>query len=309
MQGIVIKSTGSWYIVKTDDHQLLDCRIRGKFRLNGIKSTNPVVVGDVVKVKKEDHSFLIEEIFDRKNYIVRKSVNLSKQTHIIASNVDQAILMITIQRPVTTTGFIDRFLVSARAYDIEVVLLFNKVDIYDTSALKQLKEMMAIYSGIGYTCLSCSVQTDDLSEIKSKMKGKTNVICGHSGVGKSTLLNMMQDNLAIATNDISESYQQGQHTTTFSQLYELDFGASVIDTPGVKGFGLVEIEDTELADYFPEFLALKPNCKYHNCIHVNEPSCAVKKALENNQIAWRRYSNYLQMLEQDDENFRVNKYV
>ena len=227
MQGIVTKSTGSWYIVKTDDGQVLDCRIRGKFRLKGIKSTNPVVVGDRVGLVKEEESYLINELFERKNYIIRKSVNLSKQTHIIASNIDQAVLMVTIKSPVTTTGFIDRFLVSAKAYGVEAVLLFNKVDLYDQSANQALNNYLYIYRSAGYTCITTSVLDDELSQIKAVMSGKTNVICGHSGVGKSTLLNALQPSLEITTNEISQMYQQGQHTTTFSQLYELDFGATV----------------------------------------------------------------------------------
>lgn len=308
MQGVVTKSTGSWYIVKTDDGQVLDCRIRGKFRLKGIKSTNPVVVGDRVALVKEEESYLINELFERKNYIIRKSVNLSKQTHIIASNIDQAVLMVTIKSPVTTTGFIDRFLVSAKAYGIEAVLLFNKVDLYDQSANQALNNYLSIYRSAGYTCITTSVLHDELSQIKAVMSRKTNVICGHSGVGKSTLLNALQPSLEITTNKISQMYQQGQHTTTFSQLYELDFGATVIDTPGVKGFGLVEIERDELADYFPEFFDLKSDCKFNNCLHINEPHCAVKKALDEGLISSSRYQNYLSMLHQDEENFRVNKY-
>ncbi|MGC6470369.1 MAG: ribosome small subunit-dependent GTPase A [Flavobacteriales bacterium] len=308
MQGVVTKSTGSWYIVKTDDGQVLDCRIRGKFRLKGIKSTNPIVVGDRVGLAKEEESYLIDELFERKNYIIRKSVNLSKQTHIIASNIDQAVLMVTIKSPVTTTGFIDRFLVSAKAYGVEVVLLFNKVDLYDQSTKQTLNNYLSIYRSIGYTCITASVLNDELSQIKAVMCRKTNVICGHSGVGKSTLLNALQPNLEITTNEVSQMYQQGQHTTTFSQLYELDFGATVIDTPGVKGFGLVEIERDELADYFPEFFALKSECKFNNCLHINEPHCAVKKALNEGGISSLRYNNYLSMLQQDEENFRVNKY-
>ena len=308
MQGVVTKSTGSWYIVKTDDGQLLNCRIRGKFRLKGIKSTNPVVVGDRVGLVKEEESYLIDELFERKNYIIRKSVNLSKQTHIIASNIDQAVLMVTIKSPVTTAGFIDRFLVSAKAYGVGVVLLFNKSDLYDQSDKQKLTNYLSIYRSIGYTCISTSVLHDELSQIKVVMSRKINVICGHSGVGKSTLLNALQPNLEITTNEISQMYQQGQHTTTFSQLYELDFGATVIDTPGVKGFGLVEIERDELADYFPEFFALKSDCKFNNCLHINEPHCAVKKALDKGLIFSSRYQNYLSMLQQDEENFRVNKY-
>ena len=308
MRGVVIKSTGSWYIVKTDDGELLNCRIRGKFRIQDIKSTNPIVVGDKVLVSNEDDSFIIDELFDRKNIIVRKSVNLSKQTHILASNVDQAILVVTMKSPQTSTGFIDRFLVSAQAYGVDVIILFNKTDLYDQVTLALLEERRSIYQKIGYRCLSKSTLNDDLSDIKELMKDKVNVISGHSGVGKSTLLNSIQPNLNITTQEISEQHQQGQHTTTFSEMYDLDFGASIIDTPGVRGFGLSEIDKYELGDYFVEFLKLKSDCKFNNCLHVNEPKCAVKLSLEKGEIATSRYKNYLNMLEQDEESFRINRY-
>jgi ribosome biogenesis GTPase len=308
MQGTVIKSTGSWYIVKTEDGQLLNCRIRGKFRMLDIKSTNPIVVGDKVLLSQEEDSFLIDELFDRKNIIVRKSVNLSKQTHILASNIDQAILVATMQSPLTSTGFIDRFLVSAQAYGIEVVILFNKVDLYDDATLTLMRERCSIYEKIGYQCLTKSTLNDDLSDVKNLMKDKVNVISGHSGVGKSTLLNMIQPNLNIHTQEVSEQHQQGQHTTTFSEMHDLDFGASIIDTPGVRGFGLIEMDKYELGDYFIEFFKLKSECKFNNCLHINEPKCAVKLALENGEIAPSRYKNYLNMLEQDDESFRINRY-
>ena len=308
MRGVVIKSTGSWYIVKTDDGELLNCRIRGKFRMQDIKSTNPIVVGDKVLVSNEDDSFIIDELFDRKNIIVRKSVNLSKQTHILASNVDQAILVVTMKSPETSTGFIDRFLVSAQAYGVDVIILFNKTDLYDQVTLALMEERRSIYQKIGYRCLSKSTLNDDLSDIKELMKDKVNVISGHSGVGKSTLLNSIQPNLNITTQEISEQHQQGQHTTTFSEMYDLDFGASIIDTPGVRGFGLSEIDKYELGDYFVEFLKLKSDCKFNNCLHVNEPKCAVKLSLEKGEIATSRYKNYLNMLEQDEESFRINRY-
>jgi ribosome biogenesis GTPase len=308
MQGTVIKSTGSWYIVKTEDGQLLNCRIRGKFRMQDIKSTNPIVVGDKVLLSQEEDSFLIDELFDRKNIIVRKSVNLSKQTHILASNIDQAILVATMQSPLTSTGFIDRFLVSAQAYGIEVVILFNKVDLYDDATLTLMRERCSMYEKIGYQCLTKSTLNDDLSDVKNLMKDKVNVISGHSGVGKSTLLNMIQPNLNIHTQEVSEQHQQGQHTTTFSEMHDLDFGASIIDTPGVRGFGLIEMDKYELGDYFIEFFKLKSECKFNNCLHINEPKCAVKLALENGEIAPSRYKNYLNMLEQDDESFRINRY-
>ena len=308
MQGVVIKSTGSWYTVKTDDGDLLNCRIRGKFRMQDIKSTNPIVVGDKVLLSQEEDSFLIDELFDRKNIIVRKSVNLSKQTHILASNIDQAILVVTMQSPQTSTGFIDRFLVSAQAYGVDVVILFNKTDLYDKATLALLKERRSIYEKIGYRCLSKSTLNDDLSDIKELMKAKVNVISGHSGVGKSTLLNSIQPNLNITTQEISEQHQQGQHTTTFSEMHDLDFGASIIDTPGVRGFGLIEMDKYELGDYFVEFFKLKSDCKFNNCLHINEPKCAVKLAIENGEIAPSRYKNYLNMLEQDEESFRINRY-
>ena len=308
MQGTVIKSTGSWYIVKTEDGQLLNCRIRGKFRMLDIKSTNPIVVGDKVLLSQEEDSFLIDELFDRKNIIVRKSVNLSKQTHILASNIDQAILVATMQSPLTSTGFIDRFLVSAQAYGIEVVILFNKVDLYDDATLTLMRERCSMYEKIGYQCLTKSTLNDDLSDVKNLMKDKVNVISGHSGVGKSTLLNMIQPNLNIHTQEVSEQHQPGQHTTTFSEMHDLDFGASIIDTPGVRGFGLIEMDKYELGDYFIEFFKLKSECKFNNCLHINEPKCAVKLALENGEIAPSRYKNYLNMLEQDDESFRINRY-
>lgn len=308
MQGLVTKTTGSWYMVKTEDGTLRECRIKGKFRIHGIKSTSPVVVGDCVTVREEGDNWMIVDLQERKNYIVRKSVNLSKQTHIIAANINQAILMITIQSPVTTTGFIDRFLASARAYGVDVLLLFNKLDIYSEKAMKAQKALQSIYEKIGYKCLSLSVLNDDLTEMKSLMQGKVNLISGHSGVGKSTLINKLQPGLCLATNEISYHHQQGQHTTTFSEMHELDFGATIIDTPGIRGFGLVEMEKQEISDYFTEFFALKSNCKFHNCIHVNEPNCAVKYALAQGKIANSRYKSYLSMLEEEEEQYRTNKY-
>jgi len=308
MNGVVIKSTGSWYQVKSENNDFLECRLKGKFRLKGIKSTNPIVVGDKVRIEQSDDSFMIVKLFDRKNAIIRKSVNLSKQTHIIASNIDQAILMITLIAPVTTTTFIDRFLISANAFGVDVILLFNKTDLY-TSAEKELQNtLINIYSEIGYKSISVSALKDDLQKVKDIMKGKINLIAGHSGVGKSTLINKLQPNLNINTKEVSESYRQGQHTTTFSELHELDFGASIIDTPGIRGFGLVEIKKNEIGNYFPEFFKLKGECKYHNCIHLNEPNCGVKQAVIKDEIAESRYFSYLGMLEEEEENFRTNDY-
>ena len=308
MNGVVIKSTGSWYQVKSENNDFLECRLKGKFRLKGIKSTNPIVVGDKVKIEQSDDSFMIVKLYDRKNAIIRKSVNLSKQTHIIASNIDQAILMITLIAPVTTTTFIDRFLISANAFGVDVILLFNKTDLYTSSEIELQNTLINIYSEIGYKSISVSALKDDLQKVKDIMKGKINLIAGHSGVGKSTLINKLQPNLNINTKEVSESYRQGQHTTTFSELHELDFGASIIDTPGIRGFGLVEIKKNEIGNYFPEFFKLKGECKYHNCIHLNEPNCGVKQAVIKDEIAESRYFSYLGMLEEEEENFRTNDY-
>ena len=308
MNGVIIKSTGSWYIVKSDTGNLFECRLIGRFRNENIKSTNPIVVGDNVKIQKRNDNFVITELYDRKNAIIRKSVNLSKQTHVIAANIDQAILMITLDSPVTTTNFIDRYLVSANAFGVDVVLLFNKLDLHNEKSRFNHKILVSIYSKIGYKCISTSVTQGDLSQIKNIMKSKINLISGHSGVGKSTLINSLQDGLDIPTNDISDSYNQGQHTTTFSELYELDFGASLIDTPGIRGFGLVEIKKNEIANYFPEFFNLKGNCKFNNCIHLNEPNCEIKRAVKDGQIAESRYLSYLSMLDEEEENFRTIGY-
>ena len=308
MKGTVIKTTGSWYLVKSEKGDLLECRLKGKFRIKGIKSTNPIVVGDGVVLEKKDDSYMITKLMDRKNFIVRKSVNLSKKTHIIASNIDQAILMVTLLNPITTTTFIDRFLVSANAFGVEVVLLFNKTDLYNIEDKKNHKELVEVYKKIGYKTISLSALKDDLTKVKDVMKGKVNLISGHSGVGKSTLINKLQPDLHINTKEISESYNQGQHTTTFSELHELDFGSSIIDTPGIKGFGLVEIDKNEITNLFPEFFALKSKCKFHNCIHLNEPQCRVKDAVIKNEIAESRYVSYLSMIEEEEENYRANDY-
>ncbi len=308
MKGTVIKTTGSWYLVKSEKGDLLECRLKGKFRIKGIKSTNPIVVGDGVVLEKLDDSYMIIKLIDRKNFIVRKSVNLSKQTHIIASNIDQAILMVTLLNPITTTTFIDRFLVSANAFGVEVVLLFNKTDLYNNENKDNHKELIKVYKKIGYKTISLSALKDDLTKVKDVMKGKVNLISGHSGVGKSTLINKLQPNLHINTKEVSESYNQGQHTTTFSELHELDFGASIIDTPGIKGFGLVEIDKNEITNLFPEFFALKSKCKFHNCIHLNEPNCKVKDAIMKNEISESRYFSYLGMIEEEEENYRLNDY-
>ncbi|WKB80157.1 ribosome small subunit-dependent GTPase A [Cellulophaga lytica] len=313
MIGTVYKSTGSWYTVKTDDGVFYDCRIKGKFRIKGIKSTNPIAVGDRVSFDIEksgdETNATITEIKDRKNYIVRKSVNLSKQTHIIAANLDQVFLMITLNNPQTFTSFIDRFLVTAEAYGIPAVLLFNKVDFYDEDELLDVKYLAALYRSIGYTCVGISAKTGkNVDKVKEMMTGKISMFSGHSGVGKSTLVNTIDKELNIKTKEISEQHMQGQHTTTFAEMYDLDFGAQIIDTPGIRGFGIVDMEKEEIGDYFPEFFALKSECKFNNCLHIDEPKCAVKDALDNDEVAWTRYKSYVQMITGDEENYRQDIY-
>ena len=309
MTGLVYKSTGSSYTVKTNDGKVFECRIKGKFRMQGIKSTNPIAVGDVVDFELDNTTDetigQIHNIHDRKNYIVRKSVNLSKQTHIIASNIDVVFLLITINNPPTTTSFIDRFLVTAEAYGIEAILVFNKIDTFDEAMRDEQLYLQYIYSEIGYKFLKVSaIEKKGLDELKGMMIGKVSMFSGHSGVGKSTLVNALEPNLSLKTKNISEQSKQGQHTTTFAEMYDLSFDATIIDTPGIKGFGIVDMEPSEVSGYFPEFFKLQDECKFNNCLHKEEPNCAVKKALEENKIAWSRYNSYLKILEGDDENYR-----
>lgn len=313
MRGIVYKSTGSWYTVKTDDGDIYECRIKGKFRIKGIKSTNPIAVGDRVVFKVEevgDELFgVISEIEERNNYIIRKSVKLSKQTHIIAANIDQVFLLITLKNPKTYTIFIDRFLATTEAYDITAILLFNKVDIYDENELAEVKYLAALYRQIGYTCIGISAKTGkNIDKVKDLMREHTSMFAGHSGVGKSTLINVIAPNLNIKTTEISDQHFQGQHTTTFAEMYDLDFGARIIDTPGIKGFGVVDMDKDEIGDYFPEFFRLKGNCKFNNCLHLDEPKCAVKEALEKDKVSWSRYRSYVQIVTGDDDTYRMDNY-
>ncbi|WP_127021628.1 ribosome small subunit-dependent GTPase A [Flagellimonas beolgyonensis] len=307
MNGTVYKSTGSWYTVKAEDGAFYECRIKGKFRTQGIKSTNPVAVGDHVVFELEtignETVGVISAIGERKNYIIRKSVKLSKQTHIIASNLDQVFLLVTLNNPMTFTSFIDRFLVTAEAYDIPVVLLFNKMDTYSEEETGEVAFLMDLYSKIGYTCLQIEAKSGkNVDKVKEMMLGKTSMFAGHSGVGKSTLVNALEPGLHLRTAEISEQHLQGQHTTTFAEMYDLSFDARIIDTPGIKGFGIVDMEKEEIGDYFPEFFELKGHCKFNNCLHLDEPKCAVKEALENDEVAWSRYRSYVQMLTGEEDN-------
>jgi len=311
MTGIVYKSTGSWYLVKANNGSFYECRMKGKFRIQGIKSTNPIAVGDVVdfeiEAKNDTETGVIKTIHDRTNYIIRKSVNLSKQTHIIAANLDQVFLLITINNPPTFTTFIDRFLVTAEAYSVPTVLVFNKIDSYEIEQRAEVLYLKDIYEKIGYTCIEVSAtENKNVDIVKEMMVGKTSMFVGHSGVGKSTLVNAIEPMLELKTKEISNQHKQGQHTTTFAEMFDLIFNASIIDTPGIKGFGVVDMEKEEVDDYFPEFLAVKNDCKFNNCLHVEEPKCAVKDAVENEEISYSRYKSYLQIIAGEEEHYRTD---
>ena len=313
MLGIVYKSTGSWYTVKTDAGDFYECRIKGKFRIKGIKSTNPIAVGDLVVFEVEkigDETIgVISKIEDRKNYIIRKSVKLSKQTHIIAANIDQVFLLVTFKNPKTYSIFIDRFLATSEAYDIKTVLLFNKIDMYDENELAEVKYLAALYRKIGYTCIGISAKTGkNVDKVKDLMKEHTSMFAGHSGVGKSTLINFIAPELNLKTTEISDQHFQGQHTTTFAEMYDLNFGARIIDTPGIKGFGMVDMDKYEIGDYFPEFFRLKGNCKFNNCLHLDEPKCAVKAALDKDEVSWSRYRSYVQIVTGEEDTYRIDNY-
>lgn len=302
-KGLVYRSTGSWYSVESDGC-FYACRIKGKLRLKGIKSTNPIAVGDRVWFEVDENAVepegTIVGIEERQNYIVRKSVNLSKQTHIIASNIDQVFLLITLHNPPTFTAFIDRFLVTAEAYHIPAVLVFNKMDTCSPEQENEIDALATIYQTIGYKTLKISAtEGQNIDEIKSMMQGKVSMFSGHSGVGKSTLINAIAPDLNLKTAALSDQHQQGIHTTTFAEMFAFPNGMKLIDTPGIKGFGVVDMQPDEIGNYFPEFTPLRSACKFHNCMHQSEPQCAVIEAFENGIVAESRYQNYLQMLETD----------
>ena len=303
MEGLVIKNTGSWYSVLVDDGQIIESKIKGTFRLKGIRTTNPVAVGDRVDIElNREGTAFIKEIKPRKNYIIRKASNLSKQAHIIAANIDMAILLITINYPETTTTFIDRFLATAEAYNIPVIMVFNKIDRYNAEEKEYLESLIRLYENIGYRCLKISaLENAGIEQFYSLLKNKTTLFSGHSGVGKSTLINKLVPGVCLRTGEISEYHKKGMHTTTFSEMVPLPFGGYLIDTPGIKGFGTVEMEGSEISHYFPEIFRYGKECRFSNCSHINEPGCAVKKAVEKAHISISRYHSYLGILEDKEE--------
>ena len=302
MKGLVVKNTGSWYTVLTDDGQLIESKVKGNFRLKGIRSTNPVAVGDRVElVANAEGTAFITAIEDRRNYIIRRSQNLSKQSHIIAANVDQAFLVVTVDFPQTSTTFIDRFLASAEAYRVPVVLVFNKTDLLDADLLRYQQMMMALYENIGYHCVAISAETGEgVEALRPLLQQKITLLSGNSGVGKSTLINRLVPGANLRTAEISDAHNTGQHTTTFSEMISLPDGGWLIDTPGIKGFGTFDMEPEELTSYFPEIFRFSKDCRFSNCTHTHEPGCAVLQALEDHFIAQSRYQSYLSMMEDKD---------
>lgn len=306
MHGIVVKNTGSWYTVRTDDGQVVECKVKGNFRIRGIRSTSPVVIGDhVTIIPGSDNIAFIESIDERKNYIVRKSTNLSKQSHILAANLDQCFLIVTLIHPVTSTTFIDRFLATAEAYSIPVTIIFNKVDTYDADDLTLLEGMTTLYTTIGYPCISLSALTGEgMDAALRQLAGKVTLLSGHSGVGKSTFINRLLPGLNLKTADVSTAYDTGRHTTTFSEMYPLSSVGGqtyIIDTPGIKGFGTIDMQREEVGHYFREIFRFSADCRFNNCTHTHEPGCAVLSALERHDISQSRYHSYLSILGDEDE--------
>lgn len=303
MRGLVIKSTGSWYQVQDEHGNSYDCRIQGKFRIKGIKTTNPIAVGDWVNfaLEADQNTGVITVLEPRRNYIIRKSVNLSKQTQIIGANLDQAILVVTLASPPTSMGFIDRFLVTAEAYGIPAILVFNKLDLFSEEGLEILEEYKAVYENIGYPCYQVSaMEGTNIDHIVALLKDKVTLVSGHSGVGKSTLINSIVPDAALRTGLISDWSDKGKHTTTFAEMIDLPFGGKLIDTPGIRELGIVDIEKKELSHFFPEMRALMNKCRFNNCVHINEPGCVVLDAVENGEIEPSRYESYISMYNNDD---------
>jgi ribosome biogenesis GTPase / thiamine phosphate phosphatase len=309
MNGRVLKSTGSNYEVLLENGEVQDCRARGKLRLKGYRSTNPVAVGDHVDVDEVEGEYVITNIHTRDNHLIRKATNLSKESHIIAANVDQLILLITLKSPNTSCGFMDRVLVSAESYHIPSVLVFNKIDVLDEHDMQRLEDLIVLYRGLGYTCMSASLLEDVPKELIALFKNKVSLLSGHSGVGKSTLANILQPGLDLKTAEVSSSFNKGKHTTTFAQMYPLADGGFIVDTPGIKGFGVVEVEPKELSHYFLEMRELLPECKFNDCQHIIEPGCAVLKALGQGKIAESRYASYLSIYRGEEGPYRKDIYV
>lgn len=301
-KGIVIKSTGSWYSVLFDNGEQLACRMRGKIRIAGIRSTNPVAVGDRVEVDIEGNDGIITGILPRRNYIIRKSTNLSKESHIIAANVDQALLVVTVANPETSTVFIDRFLATAEAYNIPAVLVFNKIDLYDEEQYAYMMGLTAIYTAIGYKCIHCSTITGrGIDQVATLLQDKITVLSGLSGVGKSSLINKIEPGLNLKTALISDAHKSGKHTTTFAEMFTLSTGGFIVDTPGVRSFGTIDMSKQELSHFFPEIFAYSDACRFNNCTHTHEPGCAVREAVEEDKISESRYCSYLSMYEEEEE--------
>ena len=303
MKGLVVKNTGSWYTVRTNEGYDVESKIKGSFRLKGIRTTNPVAVGDRVEIEENrEGTAFITAIEDRKNYIIRRASNLSKQAHIIAANVDQAMLIVTVNYPITTTIFIDRFLATAEAYRVPVKLVFNKIDRYDSDDKEYLQGLIQLYTTIGYPCSMLSAEREDgLEALKADLKGKITVLSGHSGVGKSTIINKLIPGISLRTGDISEYHNKGMHTTTFSEMVALPEGGYLIDTPGIKGFGTIDMGEAEISHYFPEIFKISADCRFNNCTHRHEPGCAVLKAVSNHYISESRYRSYLSILDDKEE--------
>ncbi|MFW6099987.1 MAG: ribosome small subunit-dependent GTPase A [Bacteroidota bacterium] len=308
MEGLVVKSTGSWYYARDANGEIWACKIKGKFRIKGIKTTNPVAVGDRVEfrpIQEGEREGLITQLYERKNYIIRKATKLSRESHIIASNIDQAIVMATLAYPETYTLFIDRFLVTAEAYRIPAKIIFNKIDLYDEPLMEKLNNLMQLYNDAGYECFKISVaREENLESVKNLLKDKFSVISGNSGVGKSTLINKLKPGANLKTARISNYHKAGKHCTTFAEMIDLPFGGSIIDTPGIKGFGLVDMDKEEIYHYFPEIFNASFGCKFHNCTHTHEPGCHVKELVKKGEINETRYKNYLRIVEDNEEKYR-----
>ena len=305
-KGLVIKSNGNLYVVRDENDSVFTCRIKGKMRLDDIKSTNPIAVGDYVMFEAQDNDeSVIEEVLERRNYVVRKASNLSKQTHILAANVDQALLLVTINYPITTAVFIDRFLASAEAYNVPVVLIFNKIDRYDKKHLEDLENTRAIYENLGYRTLTISARHEDgLEAVREVLKDKVSVIAGHSGAGKSTLINKIEPGLNLKTDEISEINNSGKHTTTHAEMHSFSFGGYIIATPGIRGFGITNIEKTEISHFFRDIFAISPRCQFSNCTHMHEPGCAVKQAIADGTLPLSRYNSYVNIMNSSEDKYR-----